>query len=198
MKFKISTRCMSADLGLGGSMAGASSSELNENPIKDNASKNEVSTNNDADNGSRVFTQDEIDKIVSKRLERAQKKWEQETNRKIEEIKLSGMTPEQKQEYEKSKLDRELSEKERKLQVREMQLDAIDILQSKGLDRKLSKLLNYESEETVKESVEALEAAIQSAVEKRVNDKLRGSTPIASRNNSSNNDAFLRGLRGSK
>lgn len=197
MKLKFITRCMSADTGLG-SIVDVAASETNANSSENSTNENEVS-NNDPGNGNKVFTQDEIDKIVSRRLERAQKKWEQETNKKIEEIKLSGMTPEQKQEYEKSKLDRELSEKERKLQVREMQLDAIDILQGKGLDRNLSKLLNYESEETVKESIATLETAIQSAVEKSVNDRLRGGNPPKVGNNkSSNPDAFLRGLRGSK
>lgn len=197
MKLKFITRCMSADTGLG-SIVDVAASETNANSSENSTNENEVS-NNDAGNGNKVFTQDEIDKIVSRRLERAQKKWEQETNKKIEEIKLSGMTPEQKQEYEKSKLDRELSEKERKLQAREMQLDAIDILQGKGLDRNLSKLLNYESEETVKESIATLETAIQSAVEKSVNDRLRGGNPPKAGNNkSSNPDAFLRGLMGSK
>ncbi|WP_160685566.1 DUF4355 domain-containing protein [Clostridium sp. C2-6-12] len=202
MYFKLSQKKLQADSGLG---FGA-----------DNAQKEsvigvteETTSNNGTqqDNNQKTFTQEDLDKIISKRLDKAQKKWEQDAQSRFEELKMSNMTPEQKQEYEKSKLDQKLSEKEKQLQIRELKLDAIDKLQEKGLPKELSEILDYSNTDTVDSSIEV----IKKSIDKIVSDKLKGeditklkglrsSVIYEARNGESPSavDPFLQGLKSSK
>ena len=55
--------------------------------------------------------------------------------------------------------------------------EAKSILSERGLSTELHSLLNYESAETVQESIKVLESAIQKATEKAVEDRLKGNIP---------------------
>lgn len=187
MYFKLIQKKLQADTGLGVGTENIDPNEADQEGTED----------------QKTFTQDDIDRIVSKRLEKAQKKWELETQKQIESLKISGMTPEEKEEYEKSKLDSKLSQKEKELQVRELKLDAIDMLQSKGLPRELSEILNYSDEESVNKSIDVIEKVIKKMVEDKNTKTLKGVevrtsyTPhgLGYPNMS---DPFLEGLKGSK
>lgn len=187
---------LQADLGANsGSETGS-----NQDTVIEDVGNNESAEDKQDTKETKTFTQDEIDKIVSKRLDRAQKKWEQETEKRIEELKMAAMSPEEKKEYEKSKLGQELSKKEIELQRREIRLEAIDKLQEKGLGRELADLLDCSSLESVESSITVLEKAIQKSVETIVNTRLRGKEAPKGFNTNDNkhSDAFLKGLKGSR
>lgn len=162
MKFKCIQRKLQADDGLG----------LGNENIKSNLDQS--SQEEQANNNEKTFTQEDLDKIISKRLDQAQRKWEKETQTRMEEIKVSGMTPEEKEEYEKSKLDTKLTQREKELQERELKLDAIDILQNKGLPRELYEILNYSDEESVNKSIDLIEKVIKKIVEDKNTKTLKG------------------------
>ena len=123
--------------------------------------------------------QSEFDKRVAKALETAKGKWETDYQAKIQEAKtaaekLSKMNADQKAEYEKQKKQDELAKREKDITTRELRATAYETLAEKSLPKELVDILNYESAETCNKSIEAVEKAFQSAVEKAVNDKLRG------------------------
>lgn len=126
--------------------------------------------------------QSEFDKRVAKALETAKGKWETDYQAKIEEAKteaekLAKMNADQKAEYEaKKKLD-DLAKREKDITTRELRATAFETLAEKNLPKELVDILNYQSAETCNKSIEAVEKAFQSAVEKAVNEKLRGGNP---------------------
>lgn len=123
--------------------------------------------------------QSEFDKRVAKALETAKGKWSTEQQKAIEDAKteaekLAKMNAEQKAQYEKEKQEADFNKRMKDLTTRELKAEAYEQLAEKSLPKELVELLNYESADTVKASMEAVEKAFQSAVEKVVNEKLKG------------------------
>lgn len=126
--------------------------------------------------------QSEFDKKIAKALETAKGKWEAEATKKIEDAKteaekLAKMNADQKAEYERQKSLEELAKREKDINTRELKAQAYETLAEKGLPKDLANILNYESAETCNQSIEAVEKSFQEAVEKAVNERLRGGTP---------------------
>lgn len=126
--------------------------------------------------------QSEFDKKIAKALETAKGKWEAEATKKIEDAKteaekLAKMNADQKAEYERQKSLEELAKREKDINTRELKAQAYETLAEKGLPKVLANILNYESAETCNQSIEAVQKAFQTAVEKAVNERLRGGTP---------------------
>ncbi|MDU7782794.1 MAG: DUF4355 domain-containing protein [Bacillota bacterium] len=124
--------------------------------------------------------QSEFDKRIAKALETAKSKWETEKateleNAKTEAEKLAKMNAEQKAKYAEEKRIAELEKREKDITTRELKAQAYETLAEKNLPKELIGTLNFESAETCNSSIEAVEKAFQSAVEKAVNNKLRGS-----------------------
>ncbi|MFQ9672125.1 MAG: DUF4355 domain-containing protein [Clostridium paraputrificum] len=139
--------------------------------------------------------QSEFDKRVAKALETAKSKWETDYQAKIQEAKteaekLAKMNADQKAEYEKQKKLDELAKREKDITTRELRATAYETLAEKNLPKELVDILNYESAETCNKSIEAVEKAFQSAVEKAVNDKLRGGNPPKGGQGSNNQSTF--------
>ena len=139
--------------------------------------------------------QSEFDKRVAKALETAKSKWETDYQAKIQEAKteaekLAKMNADQKAEYKKQKKLDELAKREKDITTRELRATAYETLAEKNLPKELVDILNYESAETCNKSIEAVEKAFQSAVEKAVNDKLRGGNPPKGGQGSNNQSTF--------
>ncbi|MDU5211432.1 MAG: DUF4355 domain-containing protein [Clostridium sp.] len=139
--------------------------------------------------------QSEFDKRVAKALETAKSKWETDYQAKIQEAKteaekLAKMNADQKAEYEKQKKLDELAKREKDITTRELRATAYETLAEKNLPKELVDILNCESAETCNKSIEAVEKAFQSAVEKAVNDKLRGGNPPKGGQGSNNQSTF--------
>lgn len=139
--------------------------------------------------------QSEFDKRVAKALETAKSKWEIDYQAKIQEAKteaekLAKMNADQKAEYKKQKKLDELAKREKDITTRELRATAYETLAEKNLPKELVDILNYESAETCNKSIEAVEKAFQSAVEKAVNDKLRGGNPPKGGQGNNNQSTF--------
>lgn len=107
----------------------------------------------------KTFTQEEVDKIVEKRLNRERKKFSS---------LLNGDDPR----------EAELAERERALEIKELRADAKGILAEKGLPMEALELLNYTDKESCEKSIEALEAVVKTASQARVEFLLRGGKPM--------------------
>jgi len=144
--------------------------------------------------GSDKAYQSEFDKRVAKAQETARQKWEAEAKAQADEAaKLAKMQADEKLEYERKKREDELTKREADVTRREVRAEAITQLTTKGLPAELADILDCSSAENCKKSMEAVEKAFNKAVEKKTNDKLRGTPPKTGGNNQPE-DAFLAGL----
>lgn len=134
----------------------------------------------------KTFTQEEIDEIVKSNVDRAVAKALHKADEQRKEAeKLAAMNAKEKAEYEINKKRQDLEERERNIQLRELTAEAKDILIEKGLSSDLASILNYKDAESVKESINIIEAAINKESEKQVIERLKGRTPKTKNINSS-------------
>ena len=138
--------------------------------------------------------QSEFDKRIAKALETARGKWKVDAERQIadaktEAAKLAKMNAEEKAKYEQEKRLADLDKREQEITTRELKAEALINLGEKGLPKELADVLNYKDADSCKASIESVATAFKSAVEKAVNDKLRG-TEIPKSNSSSNAPVF--------
>lgn len=146
--------------------------------------------------------QSEFDKRVSKALETAKSKWEADYNSKLETAKteaekLAKMNADEKAKYAEEKRIGELEKREKDITTRELKATAYETLAEKNLPKELVDILNYSDAEQCNKSIEAVEKAFQSAVEKAVNEKLRGGNPPKSgQSNNSLQDSIAKAMRG--
>ena len=183
MYLKKFQRMLEADTGVNsGGNAGTETTSPNES----NSNQQTETTQTE-----KTFTQKDVDKLIQDRLAREQSKWEKRVqDERTEAEKLAKMNAEQKAEYEKQKREDELAKRERDITTRELRATAYETLAEKNLPKELVDILNYSDAEQCNKSIEAVEKAFQSAVEKAVNDKLRGGNPPKSGQGNNNESTF--------
>lgn len=124
--------------------------------------------------------QAEFDRRVSKALETARSKQQQSVDNAVSEaLKLQKMTDDQKAAYAQQQAQKQLAQKEAELTRRELRLNAIDILNGKGLPVELADALSYTTAEECDQSIKSVAKAFEKAVSKAVNERLRQEPPKA-------------------
>ena len=126
--------------------------------------------------------QAEFDRRVQKALETAKGNWEKDKAAEMEAAKqeaarLAKMTADEKAEHERQKREKDLTDREKAVTVRELKAEALSILAEKGLPSGLADVLDYADADKCKASIEAVEKAFQQSVEASVNEKLKGKPP---------------------
>lgn len=124
----------------------------------------------------KTFTQDEVNKIVQDRLAKEKAK-----NEKAQEEakKLAKMNAEQKNQYMVEQLQKELEEYKTKEAKNDMIKEANSMLKEADInlpDEVVAMLIGDNAEDT-KICVDSFSKAFKTAVERAVNEKLKGKTP---------------------
>ncbi|MDU5272501.1 MAG: DUF4355 domain-containing protein [Finegoldia magna] len=124
----------------------------------------------------KTFTQDEVNKIVQDRLAKEKAK-----NEKAQEEakKLAKMNAEQKNQYMVEQLQKELEEYKTKEAKNDMIKEANSMLKETDInlpDEVVAMLIGDNAEDT-KICVDSFSKAFKTAVERAVNEKLKGKTP---------------------
>lgn len=156
--------------------------------------KNEtVETKENNQEVTKTYTQEELDKLlqaetdrkVSKALDTAKSKWQQEYQDKLEQekseaAKLAKMSEEERYKAELQK-EREQFEKER-AEFRKSQLEAETVkqLSNESLPVEFASYLLAEDAATIKSNIDQFKTKWTEAIEKAVNERLKGNTPQAS------------------
>lgn len=149
--------------------------ETNEEENVDKVDNQQEETKNEE---VKTFTQEEIDEMVKSNVDRAVAKALHKADEQRKEAeKLAAMNAKEKAEYEMNKKRQDLEERERNIQLRELTAEAKDMLIEKGLSSDLVNILDYKDAESVKESINIIEAAINKEAEKQVIERLKGRTP---------------------
>lgn len=124
--------------------------------------------------------QREFDKLVSKSLDTAKGKWEEDYQAKVTEAeKLAKMNAEQKLKYELDKSNKERDEYKAKLEAGNLYKTASDIASDKGLPIGYLDLIDFsrESAETITGRIDKLVELRNKDLEGYLNNKLQQPTP---------------------
>lgn len=126
----------------------------------------------------KTFSQADVDRIIA----RENAKWKRQQEKAIETArteaeKLASMSAEQRAQAEREKREAELSKREAEITRRELHAQALETLAQRGLPRELAKALNYADADACGTSIDAVEKAFRSAVQKGVEERLRGNAP---------------------
>lgn len=139
----------------------------------------EETENNNSDDkkqNEKKYTDDEVNEIINKKFE----KWTKQKEKEMDEAKkLAEMTAQEKSEYENKQLKKELEELRNANTISEMSKTARGILKERNIDisdELLSMLVTKEAD-TTKKNVEGFAEMFDKAVEKAVNEKLKGNPP---------------------
>ena len=84
---------------------------------------------------------------------------------------------EEKAQYMQKKKEKELSDREAAVTRSELMAEAKNNLSDEGLPVELAEVLNYTDADACKKSMETVKKAFQTAVEKAVDEKLKGGKP---------------------
>lgn len=127
----------------------------------------------------KTFTQDEVDTIIKGRLAKERKSWEKQlAEQQTEAEKLASMNEKEKKAYQEQKRAKDLEAREAAITRRELTAQAKEQLADKGLPVSLAEILNFTDAESCNKSIETVEKAFQAAVEKAVEDRIKGGKPI--------------------
>lgn len=122
------------------------------------------------------YSDADLDEIIGKKFA----KWQKDQDKKVDEAKkLAKMDAQQKAEYERDKLQKELDEYKRKDTLSEMTKTARKMLADEGIsapDEVLSILVTTDAEKT-KNAVDSYSKAFKAAVEDAVKERLKGNPP---------------------
>lgn len=125
-----------------------------------------------------TFTQEDVDRIVQGRLAKERRSWERQLEeQKTEAEKLASMSEKEKKEYQEKKRIEDLDAREAAITRRELTAQAKVQLADEGIPTELAEILNFTDADSCKKSIETVKNAFQKAVEKAVNEKLKGGNP---------------------
>lgn len=122
------------------------------------------------------YSDDDLDEIINKKFA----KWEANKQKAVDEAKkLAEMDAQQRAEYERDQLKKELEELKKKDSLAEMTKVARKMLTDDGIsisDELLSVMVTTDAEET-KTAITGFKTAFKEAVENTVKERLRGEPP---------------------
>ena len=128
----------------------------------------------------KTFTQEEVDKIVNKRLARERKDIEAKIEaERAEAERLAKMSEAEKQQALFKKQVAEFEATKKAFESEKLLNETSKQLASKNLPIEFAELLKAEDAESTFENIKIFEAKFNEAVEKLVNERLKGKTPKA-------------------
>lgn len=129
------------------------------------------------------YTDAEVDAIIDKKFA----KWKLEQEAKENEAKkLAKMNADEKQKYQLDQREQELANREQAIARKELTAEAKAMLSERGLPVELVGVVDLSNAEAVTESVASIQKTWEDAVQKGVSDRMKGSAPIKTAPQNSN------------
>ena len=133
----------------------------------------------------RTFSQEDVNNIVSKRVDKLNKQWQEKFNALEESIKLSQMSEQEKAEHEFSKRIADLEAREKAIQERETahakakyHEEITSQLKAKGLPTDMADLLVDFDAETVASKIASMEQSFATQVNSSIEAKVKASASV--------------------
>ena len=136
---------------------------------------------NDGQTGqeTKTFTQEELDRIVQGRIAKERKSWEKQLEeQQTEAQKLEKMSEKEKEKYQEEKRIKDLDDREAAITRRELTAQAKVQLADKGIPTELAEILILTDADSCKKSIETVEKAFQTAVQRAVEERIKGREPM--------------------
>ena len=137
------------------------------------------------DTKEKTFTQDDVNSIVSKRVDKLNKQWEEKFNALEESIKLQSMSEAERQEHDYSKRLADLEAREKALQEKENAYNKSQYhneitsqLKAKGLPTDMADLLVDFDAETVASKIASMEQSFNTQVNNSIQDRVKASASV--------------------
>lgn len=128
---------------------------------------------------TKTFTQEELDKIVQGRIAKERKAWEKQLEeQQTEAQKLETMSEKEKKKYQEEKRIKDLDDREAAITRRELTAQAKVQLADKGIPTELAEILILTDADSCKKSIEIVEKAFQTAVQRAVEERIKGREPM--------------------
>lgn len=128
----------------------------------------------------KTFTQEEVDKIVNKRLARERKDIEAKIEaERAEAERLAKMSEAEKQQALFKKQVAEFEATKKAFEQERLLNETVKQLASKNLPTDFAEMLKAQDAESTFENIKIFEAKFNEAVERLVNERLKGKTPKA-------------------
>lgn len=132
--------------------------------------------------GEKTFSQEKLDEIVQKRLREQKEKLLSQKDEEIQKAiaeyeRQSKLSEEDRRAEEEKKRQAELDRRDQELNFERAKFETVKILSEKGIDIAVADFLINQDLEKTKANIENFEKAFNSALEKSVNERLKGSTP---------------------
>lgn len=136
------------------------------------------------ENQPQTFTQEQVDKMITDRLDRANKSFEKKLNEAVTKTKSEvestlKLSDEQRQEAQRQKDEEERQAKDRDLTLRENRLYAREQLVENELDTDLIDFVVDLEQENIDTKVVDLKKIWDKALAAKVQESLKGKTPTA-------------------
>lgn len=130
--------------------------------------------------GGKTFTQEDIDRIIR----REQAKWNRQHQKAVDDARSEGerlakMTAEEKAAEEAKKREEDLTRREQEVTRRELRTQVLGTLSERELPAELADMVDYTDADAANESIKKLEKSFRAAVQRGVEDRVRGSAPRA-------------------
>ena len=137
------------------------------------------------DTKEKTFTQDDVNSIVSKRVDKLNKQWEEKFNALEESIKLQSMSEAERQEHDYSKRladlearEQALKEKENAYNKSQYHNEITSQLKAKGLPTDMADLLVDFDAETVASKIASMEQSFNTQVNNSIQDRVKASASV--------------------
>lgn len=151
----------------------------------ESASQDQAGATDEKNQGQepKTFSQDEVNDIISKRVNEINAKNSEKTAKAIEDAladyeRKAKLSEEEKAHEEQERLKSELASKERDLLIRENRAEARELLQEKSMPSIFVDYIVDEDLEKTKENINKFEKVWNEAVAEEVKRKLIGRTPV--------------------
>ena len=140
-------------------------------------------TNETQPQDEKKYTDADVDEIINKKFA----KWKSEQEAKENEAKkLAKMNADEKQKYQLDQREQELANREQAIARKELTAEAKAMLSERGLPVELVAVVDLSNAEAVTESVASIQKTWEDAVQKGVSDRMKGSAPIKTAPQNSN------------
>jgi len=150
--------------------------------------ENSENTNDEQEQEETTFTQSDVDREVSKAVDKALKKRDAKHQQDLdvaikkaldEEKRLSKLSEKDRKEEEMTNREKQIAEREAELARKELKADAVADLSNKGLPSNFADFLLADDAEKTLENINNFKKAFDEAVNAAVKEKLRQDTPPA-------------------
>ena len=144
--------------------------------------------------GGKTFTQEDVDKLIAKRVSEEAVKNQDAINQAVEnalaeERRKAQLTAEEREKEARSKREKELQDRENDVTLRERRIQAQELLQDKKIPIDLVDFVVDLDEAKTKDNIDKLAKTYNKSVETGVTDKLKGTPPTDFSNSNTNNEA---------